>query len=244
MPQVIAGRHAVLHALRAGRRQVRQVWLLDRAHGPAIEEALSLADERGVPVERAGASFFRSRVPLETHQGVAAEVAPLPYITLDELIGQLEPVASSRVLLLDGIEDPHNLGALMRSAHCFGIDAVIWPERRSAPLSVAAAKAASGAVEYLALCPVNNLVTAIDGLKEVNFWVYGAIPEGGESLWEVDFPPKAALIIGGEGAGLRRLVRKQCDHFITIPMESTIGSLNASVAGGILMSHFGKKRPT
>jgi len=238
MAEFIGGRHAVYHAIIAGRRQIKHIWLREGAKSDATLEIISAAGQRGIPVETAPAGFFAKKVRLEVHQGVAAEAQPLPRQDFEDWLASDRP--PQRLLLLDGIEDPQNLGSLLRTALCFGMQGVVWSQRRSAPLSAVAVKAAAGAVEYLSLSTVPNLAQAMVLLKEAGYWIYGAAAEGEQILWDLEVPPAAALVIGGEGKGLHRLVKDRCDVLIQVPIKGPLGSLNASVAGGVLMSHFSK----
>lgn len=239
MSQIIAGRHAVYHAVKAGRRKVLQLWLLSGIDEKPLADLLALANDRGIPIDRVDKPFFAKNVDVQTHQGVAARVSALEYLSLDSLIDAVDPrSAPRRLLLLDEIQDPHNLGALLRSALCFGICGVLITRHRSAPLSPAAVKAAAGAVEYLHLGLVPSLPQPIDRLKKADFWIYGAVVEEGISCWDQDYPDTAALVIGGEARGLHRLVKEKCDCLISIPCQGPLGSLNASVAGAILMAAF------
>lgn len=238
MKEIIGGRHAVYHALRAGRRRVFSVFLREGLRESQIAAILEESQRQGIPVKRESKAFFATRVPLETHQGVACEVEGTALVDLEDMLGPSDLDGCQRLLLLDGLQDPHNFGALLRTAICFGISGVIWGRDRAAPLSAVAMKAAAGAVEYLQLCAVTNLVSAMDRLKESSYWIYGAVQGAEQSLWDLKVPPAAALVLGGEYKGLRRLVREHCDALIRIPTVGPIESLNASVAGGIALAHF------
>lgn len=241
MPQYIGGRHAVYHAIKAGRRKVHKLIIQAGICEEALESLIGEASSMGISIETGTKEFFAQNVNLQTHQGVTALVDEISYISLDLMIENTQSKETSRILLLDGIEDPHNLGALLRSALSFGIHGVIWPQRRSASLTATAVKAAAGAVEYIPLARVNNLVKSIEEMKKAGFWIYGSVAEGGKILWEESFSEAAALVVGGEGRGLKRLVRQKCDVLLSIPTEGPLESLNASVAGGILMAAFSHK---
>ncbi len=238
MSQIIAGRHAVYHALKAGRRPVRRIWISQGGDDRSLSELRGLAEQRNVPIERAERRFFAQRVSVENHQGIAAEVAELGLLSLADLL-TTEP---QRVLLLDKIQDPQNLGALLRSAYAFGMEGVIFTKHESAPLSPVAIKAAAGAVEYLPLCRVPRLAGILDPVKEAGLWLYGGVAAGGENLWEQDLTSRIALVIGGEGEGLHQLVRRRCDHLVQIPLNEASDSLNASVAGGVLMAELARQQ--
>jgi 23S rRNA (guanosine2251-2'-O)-methyltransferase len=171
----------------------------------------------------------------ENHQGVAAFVAAHEYASLEDILA----LADSRnekpfVIICDEIEDPHNLGAIIRTAELAGAHGVIIPKRRSASLSYAVGKTSAGALEYVPVCRVSNLPSAIDGLKEKGFWIYGA-DMGGEDCRTLDFDGAVALVIGSEGKGLGRLVKEKCDFIVSLKQKGKLNSLNASVAAGILM---------
>lgn len=233
MLERIAGWHAVYHAIRAGRRSVHRLWIArdEKGRGLSLRQ---VAGQQKIPCEEVNAHWFEAQAPITSHQGVVAEVAPLPILSLPELILKRPEC----LLLLDRIQDPHNLGSLLRSALALGMQGVLITTSESAPLSAAAIKVAVGAVEYLPLSQVSRLPQAMQRLKEAGYWLYGAAAEGTESLWDLDFSGPRALVIGGEAGGLGRLVRERCDHMVSIPCQDPPGSLNAGVAGGILMAIF------
>lgn len=240
--QLIGGRHAVYHAIKAGRRSVHELIIQQGVHEQRLATLLAEARAQSIPITKLSKGSFAKQAPLATHQGVLAVVAECPLTPIEELIAS-EPQSERqrRLLILDGIQDPHNLGALLRTALCFGMQGALWARRRCAPLSATAVKAAAGAVEYLPLCQVTNLSQSLEQLKTAGYWIYGSVAESGVSLWEQTFPDAAALIIGEEAQGMHRLSRQQCDVLLSIPCVGPLGSLNASVAGGVLMSHFCKQ---
>lgn len=246
MSQVIAGRHAVYHAIKAGKRRIFRLWIREGSDERGLTPLRALAAERGIPVEKVDAAFLARAVPLQVHQGVAAEVAELPSYSLRELLARFEPASGSpapqSLLLLERIQDPQNLGALLRSALSFGVTGVVLTTHRSAPLSAVAVKAAAGAVEYLPLVQVASLAEPIARLQKHGFWVYGGLATGGENIFQLDFPSRVALVIGEEGGGLSRLVRQRCDQLVSIPTVGPIESLNASVAGGVLMAELARQK--
>lgn len=164
------------------------------------------------------------------HQGVVAYGAAHGYRTLDEIAG-----TASMLVVLDGVEDPHNLGAIVRTAHAAGADAILVPERRAVGLTETVAKSAAGALEYLPVVRVGNVSRTLEGLKKQDFWIYGLDERGEKPYSEVDFAAKAALVLGGEGHGLHENVRRHCDLVISIPMAGPISSLNVSVAAGVVL---------
>ncbi|RJF71644.1 23S rRNA (guanosine(2251)-2'-O)-methyltransferase RlmB [Deinococcus cavernae] len=227
---LLYGRNPVLEALREGR--VQEVTL---ARG--VEEAF-------VREVKATGAFVRwtSRIELDQlvgttgHQGVVAEVDDLAWASVDDILDRAdarqEPLL---IVLLDGITDPRNFGAIIRSAEVLGAHGVVVEERRSAPLSPVVAKTAAGATTYLPVAQTKNLPRLIDQLKADNVWVYGAAGEAAQDVTRTDFTGKVALVIGAEGEGMRRLVREKCDTLIRIPTRGQVQSLNASVAAGILL---------
>lgn len=242
MSRLITGRRPVIEALRAG-TPLSAVHLRAGVHGPAVEEIRTLAAGRGVPVRTMPAEAFTALAPDPAAQGVAARAADPQSVTLP---GLLERVAASGrpgfLLALDEIEDPHNLGALIRTAECAGAHGVLIPRHRTAPLSGAAAKASAGAVEHLPVVTVTNLVHALEELKEAGYWVVG-LDAAAERLYStVDAGGPLVLVVGSEGKGMRRLVREHCDYLVRIPLRGRIGSLNASVAGALMLYEVVRRR--
>jgi 23S rRNA (guanosine2251-2'-O)-methyltransferase len=217
---IIAGVHPVLEALTAG-RSIERLHIARGSGGPRLQQIIDHARQAGIPVR------FEPRPTLDrlsrqaTHQGVVAVASEQRYATLDSLIG-----TASLLVLLDSVTDPHNLGAIIRTAHAAGADAIVVPDRRAAPLTEIAAKAAAGALEHLPVARVGNLRQAIETLKESGFWIDGRI----------------AFVLGGEGEGLHQHVRKHCDFLVRIPLAGRISSLNVSVACGIVLFEWKRRR--
>ncbi|ADV66789.1 23S rRNA (guanosine(2251)-2'-O)-methyltransferase RlmB [Deinococcus maricopensis] len=227
---LLYGRNPVLEALRDGR--VTEV-LVARGVEDAFVRELKATDVR---------VRFAPRIELDqlagttAHQGVIAEVEDLEWATVDDILDRAESRGEDLlVVLLDGITDPRNFGAIIRSAEVLGAHGVIVEERRSAPLSPVVAKTAAGATSYLPVAQTKNLPRLIDQLKTDGVWVYGAAGEAARDLRELDYRGKLALVIGAEGEGLRRLVREKCDELVSIPVRGRVQSLNASVAASILL---------
>jgi len=226
---ILAGIHPVAEALRAG-RPLERVLVAKGAGGPRLQEIIDLARQGSIPLR------FEPRPALDrlsgtaAHQGVVALGAAQKY-------GSLADVASGARLLvfLDGVEDPHNLGAVIRTAHAAGADAVVIPERRAAGLTDVVAKAAAGALEHLPVVRVGNLNRALDEIKQSGYSVYGIDEKGTVDYDQVNYGAPAALVLGGEGKGLHEMVRKRCDAILRIPMAGKISSLNVSVAAGIVL---------
>lgn len=239
---VIAGRNPVLEALRAG-RPVERVYVAKGASGTALAEIVELARRRGVTVQ------FDERRRLDrlaggvVHQGVVAVAAPVPYSTVDAMLAQARARGEDPLLLaLDEVQDPHNLGSLLRSVDGVGGHGVIVPKRRSAGLTMTVARTSAGAVEYVPVAQVSNLVQTLSELKEQGLWVVGADMAGEKELWDADLTGPLVIVVGGEGKGLGRLTRETCDFLVRIPMRGRINSLNASVAGAILLFEVFRQR--
>lgn len=232
---IIAGRHPVREALKAGKPLHRI--LLKRGVEPAlVQEMLSLARAAGVPVQMVDGRRLDALVGGLNHQGVVAIGLARGYYTLDQL---LDEVNRSRrpglLLLLDGLQDPHNLGSLLRSCDAAGAHGVIIPKRRSVGLTAAVAKASAGAVEHVPVAQVVNLARTMEILKEAGFWLVGGDMAGDYLPWEVDMRGPVGVVIGGEGEGMSRLVRERCDYLVRLPMQGKVASLNAGVAGALLL---------
>jgi 23S rRNA (guanosine2251-2'-O)-methyltransferase len=233
---LIYGRNPVLEALRGGR--VRRMFAARGIEPRFIRELELAAHQAGLELEWTPRVEMDRAVKTTQHQGVIAEIDDVNWGDLEDAFD----LATSRaeqllVVLLDGITDPHNFGAIIRSAEVLGAHGVIVEERRSAPLSPTVVKAAAGATSFLPLIQVKNLPRLIDDLKGRGVWVYGAAGEAKTPLSRLDFDRPLALVIGSEGEGMRRLVREKCDDLVSIPMRGRVQSLNASVAAAILVYH-------
>lgn len=231
---VMYGIHTVDEALAAGEplRLVRVA--ADRSKDAALRSLLAKAKEREVPVRFESRAFFE-RLPFKAHQGVVAIAPPFPYVTLEEIIGRRGDEART-VVLLDHLTDPHNVGAIIRTAEAAGAQGLVLPGRRSAGVNATVRKAAAGAAAHLPIARIGNLAEAIRTLKKCGFWVVGAdaSPEA-VPLSEADLARDLAVVIGAEGGGLSALIRRECDYLVRIPMRGRVESLNASVAAGILI---------
>ncbi|MDQ5920947.1 MAG: rRNA (guanosine2251-2-O)-methyltransferase [Pseudomonadota bacterium] len=205
------------------------------------QQLLNQVRELGIPVSMVTTEELNKLTKVKTHQGVAAKVkrVDLGAYTLKDVLLQIQDKDNARVLILDGITDPHNLGAIIRSCDCFGIDAVILPKNNSANVdSPIVVKTSSGAVNNIPIITVNNLSRAMEDLKDNGFWIAGTgLGEGCINLFEFKFSGKLAWVMGSEGSGMRRLVREHCDYLVTIPMLGNTQSLNVSVAAGIVLAH-------
>ncbi len=237
MSEFVYGRHAVEHLIKAKRRRVLKLFL-QKGLEERENDLLSAARAANIPVEIQPPAFFSNKSnPQATHQGVMALTEGYPYVPVDQLFTE------SLLLIADEIQDVHNLGALCRSAHLFGVGGIILPETQSASIGPGTCQSAVGAVEYLKIARVSSVAKVLEVLKENSFWTYGADAEAGKPLHEEAFPKKVALVIGSEEKGLRKLVRERCDILLKIPMEGRkIGSFNASVAAGILLYEVSRQK--
>jgi len=227
---IIYGINPVLEALRAGR--VKGLRVGDRADD-RLKQLLVVAAERGVPVRRVSADALERDSRRGVHQGVVADVERPDDYSLDEIVRGAS--AAPLVVVLDGIEDPHNLGAILRTADAAGVDGVVIQSRRAAARDGVAAKASAGAVVHVKIAEVVNIARAVEELKGSGVWTVGLAGDGPESYDAIDFTLPTAVVLGAEGAGLRRLVRERCDRLASIPMRGHVGSLNVSVAAGIVL---------
>jgi 23S rRNA (guanosine2251-2'-O)-methyltransferase len=234
----IYGLLPVLEALRARRRPLQKILLLEGAQPARLSELLDLARRAGVAVEKRDRRTLDDLTRQANHQGVVAltkAAAGAGYVAAEELLGSLNLAEKPLVVLLDGIEDPHNLGAILRTCEGAGVDGVFIPEHRAAGLNETVAKTSAGAVEYVRVARVTNLARLIEDLKARGIWVIGV--EGGSATahWDFDFTTPLALVFGSEGKGIRRLVREHCDAVVSIPMRGQLNSLNVSVAAGVAL---------
>jgi 23S rRNA (guanosine2251-2'-O)-methyltransferase len=229
------GRNPVLELLRSGSRRVEEIAILSEGRGPALLELLSLAKRQGVKIS------YRTRDQLTAmagdvhHQGVVARVAGASYASLDDLLGI--PAGRGEApffLALDQVQDPRNLGAVLRTAEAAGVHGVVVPKHHAAGLTGAAARSAMGAAELVPVARETNLVHALETLKKEGIWVVGAAPTGGKLPWEMDLAGPLCLVLGGEGEGLRPLVARTCDWLVSLPMRGRLSSLNVSAAAAVL----------
>jgi 23S rRNA (guanosine2251-2'-O)-methyltransferase len=237
----IEGRNPVLEALRSG-RTVEKLLIARGSSEGSIREIVKRAGESGTVIQEIDRQRLDEISLSGAHQGVIAYVTPYKYAEVEEMLEAAgERGEAPFLIILDEITDPHNLGAVMRTAECCGAHGVIIPKRRSAGLTPAAIKASAGAVEYMPVGRVTNLARLLEDLKKQGIWIAGADPEGSPYTAQ-DFTGPIALVIGSEGRGLGRLVREKCDFLVSIPLKGRIESLNASVAAGILMYEVVRQR--
>jgi 23S rRNA (guanosine2251-2'-O)-methyltransferase len=235
MEEYIAGKHSVLEALRSG-RTMNKIWVAENAQKAVVQPILSEAKNANIIVQFVDKRKLDQMVNDVPHQGIVAQVAAYRYYELDEIIAAAKGKNEDPFLLvLDEIEDPHNLGSILRSADCTGVHGVIIPKRRSAGLTATVSKISAGAVEYVPVARVTNIGQTIDALKEEGIWVAGADAAANEDVYEANLTMPIALVIGNENKGIGRLVKEKCDFLVRLPMFGRINSLNASVAASVLM---------
>ena len=238
--EVLYGLHPVEEAIKAGRRRFDHVLVAREREDARLERLVALCRESGVPVRQESREQLTQLAQTPAHQGVVALVRPQEFLSIEDLFAPPQPKpdqpAAARLLLaLDGVEDPQNLGALLRVADGAGVDGVVLTERRSAPLSPVAVKASAGAAEHLRIARVVNLVRALEELKRKNLWIIGLDERGSSDYDQFDLTGDCVLVLGREGAGLHDLVRRTCDHLLRIPMQGGVSSLNVSAAGAVVL---------
>ena len=240
MADMITGRNAVLEALKSD-REIEKLIVAKGAEG-SIRKITGMAKDKKIPVQYREKAALDRIAGRNSHQGVIAQVSEYTYCTLDDILRRAEERGEDPfIMILDGLEDPHNLGAVMRTAECCGAHGIVIPKRRSAGITETVAKASAGAVEYMLCARVSNIGQAVDQLKERGVWVAGC-DMGGKAYTEQDLTGSLAVVIGSEGTGISRLVREKCDFVVSIPMKGKITSLNASNAAAILMYEVVRQR--
>ncbi len=242
------GTHPVYEALQQEPERITEVILHNDRKGSKREEIIELARQAGIKlsfvasIQLTGPDAAQAR-----HQGIVARTSQAPLLSFDTLLAnfaaKVEQGEKPRLIVLDSMQDPHNLGAIIRSAHAAGMDGVLITRERSAPLGGIAAKASAGAISHIAICQVVNLATALQKLKKAGAWIFGAVKdEAAQSIFKTDFNLPACVVVGSEGQGIRPLVRQQCDVLISIPMEGSLDSLNSSVASGVIVFEMLRQR--
>jgi len=232
---ILSGIHPVAEALRSN-RPLERVLVAQGAGGPRLQEIIDQSRRAGIAVRFEPRAVLDRLAGTPAHQGVVAMGAAHKYADLAEV------AAAELLVILDGVEDPHNLGAIIRTAHAAGAGSVIVPERRSASLTDVVAKAAAGALEYLPVTRVININRTLEDLKKQGYWIYGLDERGAEDYDQVAYATPTAFVLGGEGKGLHEQVRKHCDALVRIPMVGRISSLNVSVAAGIVLFEWKRRR--
>ena len=234
--EILYGFHPVYEALRAGRRAFREIYIVEQKKSRRTEQIALAAARKDLPIQKVSPATLQTIAGNVSHQGIAAKVTPYPLADIVDLEDSaLSGSQPALVVLLDSIVDPHNLGAILRTAVCVGVDGVIIPKDRSAFPTPAVSKISSGALECILLVQVNNMVRIIQMLKERGLRMIGLDQNAAESVFDTDLTGALGLIVGGEEKGIRPLVRKNCDGLISIPQVGQVASLNASVAGAIVM---------
>ncbi|AJG96847.1 RNA methyltransferase [Clostridium beijerinckii] len=232
---IVIGRNAVIEALR-GERTIETLYISNSKLEGSIKTIVGLAKENKILIKEVDKRKLDSMCGGEVHQGVIAKVTPYKYSEVSDILDLAEKRGEAPfIVILDEVEDPHNLGSIVRTAELFGVHGIILPKRRSASVSTTVYKSSVGAIEHVKIAKVTNLNSTIEELKEKGIWIYGADIRAEEYSYQVDFGGPCAVIIGNEGRGISKLTVEKCDKLIKIPMVGKINSLNASVAGGIIM---------
>lgn len=232
---MLEGRNAVTEALSAG-RTIDKLFVADGDTDRALARICAMAKQAGVvvvPTDRRKLDYMSAT---GAHQGVIAMVAAHDYASIDDILKKAQDAGEPPLIVIcDELSDPHNLGAIIRTAECAGAHGIIIPKRRSVGLTAVVGKASAGALEYMPVARVSNITAAIDTLKKAGVWVYGTAAEGDTTLYKADLKSAAAIVIGNEGEGMSRLVSERCDFKVSIPMKGSISSLNASAAAAIML---------
>jgi 23S rRNA (guanosine2251-2'-O)-methyltransferase len=237
---ILSGRNPVREALESG-NGLEKLFLQEGIDRRIAGELRALARAAGVPVQSVPVQRLERLVPGVNHQGVAAVLSTVDYLEVDDMLRKVAPDLDSVrrtkpiILVLDGIQDPHNLGAILRTAVAAGANGVILPTRGAAPVNAAVLKTSAGAARHIPIARVENVIQTLDQLKERGYWVAGADGAAEQSLWSMDWDRPLVLVIGSESSGMRPAVSKACDHRLRIPMRGPAESLNASVAAGIIL---------
>ena len=240
---ILVGRHAVAEAIKAG-RGINRILLADGLHGNGVRELRDLAREHGIAVDLTSRAKLDASVPQGVrHQGVLAYAAPVAYVSIEEIVAAVRARAEEPLLLLlDGIEDPQNLGALLRTADAAGVHGILLPRRHSVPLTETVARVSAGALAYVPVARIGNIAQTMRALKEQGFWIAGADMAGAETYDRANLTGALVLVIGSEGRGMSRLTRDLCAFTVRLPMCGKINSLNASAAGAILRYEVQRQR--
>ena len=234
--EILYGFHPVYEALKAGRRAIHEIYILKQTHTKRIERIRTAAGRKNILLNEVSPEKLQTIAGAVSHQGVMARVSAYPLADATDLLDNvLTATRSPFFLLLDHIVDPHNLGAIIRSALCAGVDGVIVPKDRSAYPTPAVSRISAGALEYMPVAQVNNMVRFVKTLKDRDVWIIGLDQNAEPSIYHTDLTGAIGLVIGGEQKGIRALVKRNCDLMISIPQSGPVGSLNASVAGAIAM---------
>ena len=238
---LIYGFHSITPLLWQDGQSIDKIYLEDKRRDKRVQEVLELVQERGITLEMVTGQYLERLCGSNKHQGIVAQLNTAPAAnktTLKELLTELDQRETATIVVLDGITDPHNLGAIIRSCDCFGVDAIILPKDNSASINATVAKVSSGAINHLPVLVVNNLARTLDEIKEYGFWIAGTtLADRSVSLFDFKPDNKMVWVMGSEGDGIRRLVAESCDYLVSIPMFGSTQSLNVSVATGVVLSH-------
>lgn len=242
MSDLIEGRNPIIEALKAG-REINKILIASGASEGSVKMIIAMAKEQSIIIQKVERSVLDSISESDNHQGVIAYAAAYEYADLSEVLDRVEAEGRDAfVVICDEIMDPHNLGSIIRTANAVGVDAVIIPKRRSVGITSVVAKTSAGAIEHVPVCRVTNLNQTIEYLKERGLWLAAADMDGTSEHFKANLKGKMAIVVGGEGSGISRLVKENCDYIIKIPMKGAVTSLNASVAASILMYEVFRQR--
>lgn len=240
--EIIVGRNSVAEALKSG-RSINKLMVAKGQRQGSVRSIIGDAREQGLVVQEVETAKLDELAGNNRHQGIAAFVAPISYVETEDILAKAaDSNEPSFVVLLDEIEDPHNVGAILRTADAAGVHGVLIPKRRSCPISATVAKTSAGAVEYVPVARIGNIGQTIKQLKEAGLWIVGADMDGDKEYYEADLTGPIAVVIGSEGKGMGRLTKEQCDFVVKIPMRGKINSLNASVACSLLLYEILRQR--
>ena len=238
---VVVGRNPILELLKNG-RQIEKIYIQRALREGSVTKIFAMARERSIPVSEVDKYKLDSIAGGNAHQGVAAFIAPREYVSVKDIVDLAKSKGEKPlIVVLDGVEDPHNVGAIIRCADGAGAHGVIVGKHRSAVLGPTVYKSSAGAAEYVPIAKVSNIAAAIDELKELGVWTFAADMDG-ENLYETDFDCAAAIVLGNEGFGVSKLVKEKCDFSVSIPMRGKVNSLNVSTAGAVLLFEAAKKQ--
>ena len=235
----IFGRNAIIEAIKSGNRTINKILISKTAHGSSISEIIKLAKIKGIVINNVPPEKL-DKFKQENTQGVVAEVSAINYVEIEDLINIVKNKKDGLLLLLDSIEDPHNLGAIIRNAVCFGVDGIIIPKWRSATINETVERTSAGAIEHIQIARVTNSSQAILKLKDNGFWILGA-ENGNNKITDTKIPFPAVLVMGSEGFGIHQKIKEKCDFIITIPQKNTISSLNVSCASAVILYEIAKQ---
>ncbi len=233
--EILYGFNPVFEALKAGRREFSEIYIVNEKDSKRFERMSGMVQERNIPLKMLNSPQLRKITGSDSHQGIGARVGEYPFAPFEDILDNINPGNNDFLLLLDNVVDPHNLGALARTALCVGVRAIIITKDRSASPTPAVSKASAGALEHVILCRVTNMVGAIKEIKDKGFWVVGMDAGADRPVFSCQLGEQLAIVIGGEGKGIRPLVKTNCDFLVSIPQKGSVSSLNASVAGAVVM---------